>query len=71
MALEKANSDIAALKKYITSLEKRNEQSYLELKRRKDEEIEDMRKKFGKNLNHYKEIIIKMTTKNCDLKKGR
>jgi t-SNARE complex subunit (syntaxin) len=40
----------------------------MELRRQKDHEFEQMRKKFMKNLNHYKDIIIKFTTKSSDSK---
>jgi hypothetical protein len=37
--------------------------SYNQLRKKKEAEIEQLRKSFSKNLNHYKELIVKCTSK--------
>lgn len=52
LALLKAGAEIASLKKHHESV-----------LRQREAEMEQLRRKFVRNLNHYKDIIIKFTSK--------
>lgn len=59
----RTQQEVRQLKVELVTQEKKMLQSYHQLRKKKEAEMEQLRRSFSKNLNHYKELIVKCTSK--------